>query len=69
MTMPAFLKSRTMMFALALAVFGVLEVSMGALRAVLLPLLGEAAFGLFTVGVSIVVAVLRVVTTQPINEK
>jgi hypothetical protein len=67
--MPAFLKSRTMLFALALAVFGVLEVSMGALQALLVPLMGESAFGLFTVGVSIAVAVLRVITTQPLNSK
>jgi hypothetical protein len=67
--MPTFLKSRTMIFALALAVFGVLEVSMGTLRALLLPVLGESAFGLFTVGVSIAVAVLRVITTQPLSNK
>lgn len=67
--MPAFFKSRTLMFALMLAVFGVLEISMGVLQSLLVPLVGEAAFGLFTVGVSVVVAVLRVITTQPITAK
>ena len=67
--MLAFFKSRTLMFALMLAVFGVLEISMGALQSLLVPLVGEAAFGLFTIGVSVVVALLRVITTQPLSEK
>lgn len=67
--MLAFFKSRTLMFALMLAVFGVLEISIGVLQSLLVPLVGEAAFGLFTVGVSIAVAVLRVVTVQPITDK
>jgi hypothetical protein len=67
--MLAFFKSRTLMFALMLAVFGVLEASMGVLGSVLTPIVGPAAFGLFTVAVSVIVALLRVITTQPLSEK
>jgi uncharacterized membrane protein (DUF106 family) len=62
-------KSRTLTFALLLAVFGVLEASMGFLGSVLTPIVGPAAFGLFTIVVSVIVAVLRVITTQPLTEK
>lgn len=67
--MMTILKSRTLMFALLLAVFGVLEASMGVLNSVLTPIVGPAAFGVFTVVVSIIVAVLRVITTQPLSAK
>ena len=67
--MLSILKSRTMLFALTLAVFGVLEASMGVLGSVLTPIVGPAAFGVFTVVVSIIVALLRVVTTQPLSDK
>jgi uncharacterized membrane protein (DUF106 family) len=67
--MLAFFKSRTMLFALSLAIFGVLEASMGVLNSLLTPIMGPAAFGVFTVAVSVIVAVLRVITTQPLSEK
>lgn len=63
------IKSKTLAFALLLAVLGVLEVSMGTLRGLLVPLMGGAAFGIFTIGVSAGVAVLRVLTTVPLSEK
>jgi len=59
------LKSKTIWFALALAVFGVVETQID-LFATVLP---QWAFGVFSIGVSIAVAVLRIVTTMPLNEK
>lgn len=63
------LKSKTLAFAVLLAVLGVLEASFGTLRGLLVPHLGEAAFGYFTLAVSVGVAVLRVLTTVPLNQK
>lgn len=63
------IKSKTLVFALLLAVLGVLEASFGTLRGLLLPLMGEAGFGIFTVLVSVGVAALRVLTTVPLSEK
>ena len=58
-------KSRTIWFAFALAMFGVVESQV----AVFQRYVGEEHFGLFTLGVSLVVAWLRFITTQPIDEK
>lgn len=60
-----FLKSRSIQFALALAVMGVLESQLGLLA----PYMTKEFFGLFSIGVSIAVAVLRVITTVPLSEK
>lgn len=63
------IKSKTLAFALLLAVLGVLEASFGTLRGLLIPIMGDAAFGIFTIAVSVGVAVLRVLTTVPLSEK
>jgi len=63
--MPQILKSKTMLFALALSVFGVIESQL----ALLSPYMSPQVFGLFTIVVSVSVAVLRVLTTTPLNEK
>lgn len=59
------LKSRTMLFAIALSVLGALQASMNVFEAVLSP----QVYGLFTVAVGVAVAVLRVITTTPIDSK
>jgi hypothetical protein len=59
------LKSKTMLFALALAVFGVLEMNLK----VFAPHLSPEFFGAFSILISVIVAVLRVFTTIPLNEK
>lgn len=64
MFMP-FLKSKTMWFALALAVLGVIEMNVKFFTAYLTP----TTFGIFSIVVSIIVAVLRVLTTLPLSEK
>jgi hypothetical protein len=58
-------KSKTMMFALALAIFGVLEMNLK----VFAPHLTPEFFGAFSILISIVVAVLRVLTTMPLDKK
>lgn len=58
-------KSRTMLFAFALAMFSVIETQVGVFERYI----GEEHFGIFTLGVSLVVAWLRFVTTQPLDEK
>lgn len=59
------LKSKTMMFALALAILGVLQASMD----VFTPYLTPQASGLLTVLLGLLVAILRVLTTQPLTDK
>lgn len=59
------LKSKTMLFALALAILGVLQTSMDAFTSYLTP----QASGLITVAVGLAVAILRVLTTMPLTEK
>jgi hypothetical protein len=59
------LKSKTMMFALALAVFGVLEMNLNLFASSLTPQL----FGAFSIAISLIVAVLRVLTTLPLDKK
>ena len=59
------LKSRTMIFALALAVFGVLETQIHIFSQFMSP----EAFGVFNIVVAIAVALLRVITTMPITQK
>lgn len=63
--MPKFLKSKTIIVALLLAVFGALQASMGVFTDYLTP----EAYGLFTMAVGVIVAVLRVLTTVPLDEK
>jgi hypothetical protein len=58
-------KSKTMMFALALAIFGVLEMNLK----VFAPHLSPEFFGVFSIVISVIVAVLRVFTTLPLDKK
>ena len=58
-------KSKTMIFALMLTVSGVVEASTDFLKTVLTP----TTFGYVILGVGVIVAVLRVLTTQPIKDK
>lgn len=67
--MQGILKSKTMLFAVLLAVLGVLEAQANVLRDLLLPYLGDLWTGLVLMVVAIAVAVLRVVTTVPLSEK
>lgn len=59
------LKSKTMLFALALAIFGVIEMQTKLFAAYMSP----EAFGVFNIVIGVVVAVLRVLTTVPLSEK
>lgn len=59
------LKSKTMLFALALAILGVLQTSMD----VFTPYLTPQASGLLTVILGLLVAILRVLTTVPLTDK
>jgi len=59
------LKSRTMLFALALAVFGVIETQIHLFSQFMSP----EAFGVFNILVAVIVAVLRIVTTMPIKDR
>jgi hypothetical protein len=63
--MKAALKSKTLWFALALAVFGVIEMQAKLFAQYMTP----EAFGLFNIAVGLIVAVLRVLTTVPLSEK
>lgn len=59
------LRSKTMLFALALAILGVLQASMD----IFTPYLTPQASGLLTVVIGLAVAVLRVLTTLPLDKK
>jgi hypothetical protein len=63
--MKAVFKSKTMMFALALAVLGVVEMQ----AKVFAPYMTAEMFGFFNILIGVIVAVLRVVTTVPLSEK
>jgi hypothetical protein len=64
-TMKQVLKSRTMLFALALAILGVIEMQAKVFAQYMTPEL----FGLFNILIAVAVAVLRVLTTVPLNQK
>lgn len=59
------LKSKTMNFAAILAAFGAVQVQLPAVQEFISP----TTYGWITLGVAVVVAVLRVVTTKPLSEK
>jgi hypothetical protein len=59
------LKSKTLMFSLVLAILGVIEASFQ----VFAPFMSPAIYGFVLMAISITVAVLRIVTTLPLNEK
>lgn len=58
-------KSKTMIFALLLAMFGALQATLPALDGVI----SQGAYGYITVATGVIVAGLRVVTTQPLKDK
>jgi len=58
-------KSKTILFALLLAVLGVLEINIKVFSQYMTPEL----FGWFSISISVIVAVLRVLTTVPLSEK
>jgi len=59
------LKSKTLWFALLIAVGGILEQS----QAVVTQIVGPANTGWVMLVISVRVAILRIITTQPINQK
>ena len=64
-TLLQLVKSKTMMFALALAVFGVVEMQIKVFASYMSP----ETFGIFNIVIGIIVAVLRVFTTLPLSDK
>ena len=60
-----YLKSKTIWFSVLIAVGGILEQS----HAVMSQLVGPANTGLVMLVISAGVAILRIITTQPINQK
>lgn len=58
-------KSKTILFALLLAVLGVIEINIKVFSQYMTPEL----FGWFSISISVIVAVLRVLTTVPLSEK
>ena len=59
------LKSKTLWFALLIAVGGIMEQS----QAVVTQIVGPANTGWVMLVISVGVAILRIITTQPINQK
>ena len=59
------LKSKTLWFAVLLAVGGILEQS----QALVTQLVGQQNTGIVMLVISVVVAVLSVITTQPLSQK
>jgi hypothetical protein len=59
------LKSKTLMFSLVLAILGVIEASFQ----VFAPFMSPAIYGFVLMAISITVAVLRIVTTMPLDQK
>lgn len=59
------LRSKTLWFAVLLAVGGILEQA----QALVTQLVGQQNTGLVMLVISVVVAVLRVITTQPLSQK
>ena len=60
-----FLKSKTMMFSLLLAALGAVQASWGIVDDYLSP----RASGVAAMAIAVLVALLRVVTTKPLDEK
>jgi hypothetical protein len=58
-------KSKTMVFSFLLALFGLIEQN----TKLFIEIIGPDNFGLFTVGVSFIVAILRVATNEALSEK
>jgi len=63
--MKRYMKSRTMWFSFALVVFGALFDNFSYLQSVI----DERYYGILLVGIGIIVAILRFVTTQPLEDR
>lgn len=59
------LRSKTIMFSMLLAVFGAIQATMGIFSSILTP----EAYGLLTVVIGAIVALLRYLTTLPLDMK
>jgi hypothetical protein len=59
------LKSKTMWFALTLSILGAVEASLNLFSDILTP----TTYGVITMGVGVVVAILRILTISPLSEK
>lgn len=59
------LKSKTMLFSLALVILGVIEANLSLFQSLIPP----QYWGFVVTGIGIVSAVLRMITTQPIKDK
>lgn len=59
------LKSKTMLFSLLLAVLGTVEQN----TAMVTSIVGPENTGLAMLGISVIVAILRIVTTEPLSAK
>ena len=59
------IRSKTMIFSIILAILGVLQASQDILSTLFTP----KDFGLLTIAISVTVAVLRVLTVKPLEEK
>ena len=64
-TIMVIFKSKTLMFALVLAIFGVIEMNVKVFSVYMTPTM----FGFFSIGISVIVAILRIVTTLPLDKK
>lgn len=64
-TLKKLYKSKTIIFALLLAVFGALQANLPVLEGII----SAQAYGYFTIWVAVIVAFLRVLTTQSIASK
>lgn len=59
------MKSKTMLFSIALAVFGVIELNMSLLSTYM----SQEVYGIFVIVVGAITAVLRLLTTTSIEDK
>lgn len=60
-----FFKSKTIIFSIMLAFFGALEMKLN----IISQYMSQDVFGLFTIFIAVVVAILRVLTTLPLDKK
>lgn len=63
--MKRYMKSRTMWFSFALVVFGALFDNFSYLQSVI----DERYYGILLVGIGVIVAILRFITTQPLRDR
>jgi hypothetical protein len=59
------IKSKTIVFSVILAVLGTIESQVGVLQ----PYMTKEVFGIISLTVASIIAVLRVITTTPLSEK